>query len=183
MPVDQYVLTNLVTTLQSIFNSTGLNIEVSTNPNAFEFQDFSTVFVTASNDPITVANTDNYGYSQHSDSMNLDKNDEGVVFLPSMSSLGYTPTQADVDNFVLSLAAAVGRRAGELMGLRLTDDSSSVDAPIDIMSANSVNNVPTFGQPYGYPDTSRAVRPVRFDHRTPTSSWGGRTRSSCWTSS
>jgi hypothetical protein len=160
--VNQYIINNLVSRLQAIFNSSGLNVVISSNPNAFEFQPFSTVFVTSSNDPITVSNTNNFGYSQHSDPYNMDKNDEGVVFVPSLASLGYTPSQADVDNFVLSLAAAVGRRAGELMGLRISENSSFLDAPIDIMSANSPANVPGVGNAYGLPITTRALS-GRFD--------------------
>ena len=142
VPVDQYITSHVLSTLQSVFTATGYNIVLSTDPSAFEFQDFSTVVITSSNDPTTVFNTGVYGYSQHSDPLNMDHNDEGVVFLPSFAPLGYTPSQADVDAFVLSLSAAVGRRVGELMGLRLTANSGLFDDPIDIMSANSVANTP-----------------------------------------
>lgn len=173
MPVDQYVLTNVVSTLQSIVAATGLNVVFSTNPSQFEFQDFSTIFLTSTLDPISIINTDSYGYSQHSDPFNLDKNDEAVVFLPSMAQLGYTPSQADVDAFVFSLAAAIGRRAGELMGARITANSSFLDDPIDIMSANSVRNIPLLGNSYEYVDESRALS-HGFDSITDTNFFLGR---------
>lgn len=173
MPVDQYILTNVVSTLQSIFASTGLNVNFSTNPNAFEFQDYSTVFLTTTQDPISIINTDNYGYSQHSDPFNLDKNDEAVVFLPSLAQLAYTPSQADVDEFVLSLAAAIGRRTGELMGLRMTANASLLEAPQDIMGANSVFQTPLPGNTYGFPSTDRALS-NGFDTITDTNFFLGR---------
>ncbi|MEX2219546.1 MAG: hypothetical protein WD749_12405 [Phycisphaerales bacterium] len=157
LPVDQYILTNLVTSLQSIANAQGLNLNFSTNPAAFEFQNFSTVFLTATSDPRTVLGTLNFGYSEHSDPYNADPNDEAVVFLPSMAILGYTPSQADVDTFIQSLTAAVGRRVGELTGLRITANSSPFDDPIDIMSANSVFNPPTAPAAYAWVDQARPL--------------------------
>jgi hypothetical protein len=156
-PIDDYILTNLVSTLQGIANAQGLNIVFSTDPSAFELQPFSTIFVTSSSDPKTVAGTGNFGYSEHSDPFNANQNDQGVVFMPSIAPLGYTPSQSDVDLFVQSLAAAVGRRAGELMGLRITGNSGFADNPVDIMSANSVSNTPQLGSSYAYVNASRPL--------------------------
>jgi hypothetical protein len=163
-PIDQYILSNLVSTLQGIANASGLAITFSTNVNDFEFQPFSTVFLSAGSDPTTAVGTGNFGYSEHSDAFNADLNDEAVVFAPSLATLGYTPSQTDVDTFVQSLAAAVGRRMGELMGLRITDDSAFGDNPVDIMSANSVFNVPdtSSGATYAYIAQDRALS-GRFD--------------------
>jgi hypothetical protein len=132
-----------------------MTVNISTNASEFEFQDFSKVFLTSSNDPITIFNTNNFGYSQRSDPFNLDRNDESVVFLPSLTTLGYTPSRADVDNFVLSLTAAVGRRIGETLGLRMTDTQFAFQR--DIMSSNSVQFVDLIGGNYGFRDVARPL--------------------------
>ncbi len=142
LSVDSYILSQVVATVQSIFSSAGLNVVVSSDPSAFEFQPFSTVFLTSTNDPTTSIGVSNFGYSQHSDSGNLDANDDAVVFLPSLALLGYSPSQAGADLLAQSISAAVTRRAGELMGLRLTASSSTTDTPIDVLSSNSVSNTP-----------------------------------------
>jgi hypothetical protein len=136
--VQDYILSQLVVRLNSIFTGNGLNVVFSTNPAAFEFEDFSRIFVTASNDPIAVFTQQNFGYTEHSDPYNSDRNDEGVVFLPSLGQLGFSSGQADIDDFVLSLTSAVGRRAGELMGLRIEANQSAAANPNSIMRANSV---------------------------------------------
>src|SRR5262249_36540719 len=123
----------------------------------FEFQPFSTVFVTGSTDPITVFNTDNFGYSQHSDPFNTDLNDDAVLFLPSFAQLGYTPAQADIDDFVLSLTGAVGRRVGELMGLPIEDSDSAASDPVDIMASTSVFRNLGQSTNYGYGVTNHAL--------------------------
>ena len=141
--VQTYILTNLVAALNSLFQSAsaggaGFDVHFSTNPADFEFQPHSTVFLTSSSDPVNPLfdpfsgfnqdilarqffNTQPYGVSQHSDPLNTDLEDEAAVFVPSFALLGLTPGQVDVDSFIQSLTAAVGRRAGELMGLRVTD--------------------------------------------------------------
>jgi hypothetical protein len=155
VPVSQYILTSLVSNLRAVFNATGVTVNISTNPVDFEFQDFSKVFLTSTNDPITIFNTNNFGYSRASDPFNLDRNDESVVFLPSLTTLGYTPSRADVDNFVLSLTAAVGRRIGEMVGLRMTNTQLAFQR--DIMSSNSVQGVGLLGGNYGFLDTARPL--------------------------
>jgi hypothetical protein len=151
----QYILDNLVSNLRAVFNATGITVNISTNPSEFEFQDFSKVFLTSTNDPITIFNTNNFGYSQRSDPFNLDRNDEAVVFMPSMATLGYTPSRSDVDNFVLSLTAAIGRRIGELVGLRMTNTQFAFQR--DIMSSNSVQNVGLLGGDFGFRDVARPL--------------------------
>jgi hypothetical protein len=155
--VGDYILSNLVSTLNGIFAANGLDVVFSTDPGAFEFQPFSTVFLSASTDPITVFNTANFGYSQHSDPFNSDLNDEAAVFLPSFSQLGYTPAQADLDNFVLSLTAAVGRRVGELVGLRIEADVDPLSTPVNIMAANSVFRETGQSTTFAYGTTPHAL--------------------------
>lgn len=136
LPVEKYIMDNVLAGLQAMFTATGANITVSTNPIHFEFQDFSTVFVTSTNDPITIFNTNNFGYSQRSDPFNLDRNDEAVVFMPSFTTLGYTGSRADIDQFTIALTAAIARRIGELVGLRIT--AFDFGFPSDVMSSSSV---------------------------------------------
>jgi hypothetical protein len=145
VPIDQYILNQTLANLRAMFNATGRTVNISTNPAEFEFQDFSKVFLTSSNDPITIFNINNFGYSERSDPLNLDRNDESVIFLPSFATLGYTPSQGDVDDFILSLTAAVGRRIGELFGLRMTAPHARLSDPRDVMSANSVQFIDNLG--------------------------------------
>lgn len=154
--VEQYIAENLVVNLQSVFDAAGVHVNISTNPSAFEFQDFSKVFLTSTTDPITIFNTNNFGYSSHSDPYNLDRNDESVIFLPSFATLGYTGAKTDVDNFILSLTAAVGRRIGEMVGLRMTTPQFNPFTR-DIMSANSVQFVNFLGGDYGFADQARPL--------------------------
>jgi len=86
-----------------------------------------------------------YGYSQHSDALNADLNDEAVVFLPPLGLLGYTPTEDDLQLLSQSLAGAAGRRVGELLGLRLTEFDFETD---DLFSAGSVFITPGIGNDY-----------------------------------
>ncbi len=169
-PVDQYVVSQLVTNLQNAFDLLGVNVTISTNVSDFEFEPFSTVFLSDSDDPInslldpvggTGANQ-RFGYSEHSDPFNTDLNDEAVVFMDSLSLLGFTPSQADVDLFSQSLTAAVGRRVGELMGLRLTNGGNTLTDPFDITAANSVVDVPSASDQFSYPTLDNLLS-GRFD--------------------
>jgi hypothetical protein len=169
--VDTYILTNLVAALNGLFqssgaNGTGFDVHFSTNPSDFEFQPFSTVFLTSSADPVAPLfdpfsafnfdrlsqqffNTQPYGASQHSDPFNTDLEDEAVVFVPSFALQGLQPSQHDVDLFVQSLTAAIGRRAGELMGLRITNPNPvGTGSLFDFTAANSVDNQPGPGRAY-----------------------------------
>lgn len=142
LQADTYILQNLVDTLNQAFAAAGISVIVSTNRADFEFQDFSTIFLTNSNDPINLFNAEIYGYSQHSDPFNTDKNDEGVVFVPALADLGYTPSTSDIDLVVQSLTASVGRRVGELLGLRTLRQTGSSASPVSMMTADSVGNAP-----------------------------------------
>ncbi|MCC6427425.1 MAG: hypothetical protein IT435_11460 [Phycisphaerales bacterium] len=163
--VEAYILQQMVSRLQDSFDDAGVAVNFSINPADFEFQPYSTVYLTSSSDPITLLFGDNftplasltdllfpdlvgtlveqpYGYSEHVDVFNADDSDEAVVFAPPMGLLGFSNSQADVDRFVNSLTAAIGRRAGELLGLRLTDPftPSQSQTTFDLMSSNSVGS-------------------------------------------
>lgn len=171
--IQNYVLNKIRTDLQAAFNSAGLAVNVSTNPLDFEFQEFSTIYLTSTSDPVSLVfananfgsllglggssflTTQPYGFSQKVDVLNADSSDDAVVFLPTFATLGYTPSLADIDNLASSLSAAIGRRALELMGARLTSDYSTQATLLDIMGANSVVDVPSTGQAYTISNQSR----------------------------
>ncbi|MCG3123198.1 MAG: hypothetical protein GIKADHBN_01607 [Phycisphaerales bacterium] len=161
--VQSYIIQQVVARLQQTFDAAGLAVNFSANPADFEFQPFSTVFLTSSSDPVTLLFGDNfiptvtltdllfpdlvgtlveqpYGYSEHTDAFNADDSDEAVVFVPPMGLLGFSNSQSDVDRFVQSLTAAIGRRTGELLGLRLTDSFTPAPSQttFDIMASDSV---------------------------------------------
>lgn len=171
--VQNYILAKVRSDLQAVFNAAGIAVNVSTNPLDFEFQEFSTIYLSSTSDPVSVvfstanfgsllglggsafATTQPYGYSQQVDVLNADSSDEGVVFVPTFATLGYTPSLTDIDNFASSITAAVGRRAVELMGGRFTVDYSTSSTLLDIMAANSVLSVPGSTQSYTISNQSR----------------------------
>ena len=164
--IGQYVLDNLVESLNSLYQGAGLDVVFSTNPADFEFQQFSTIYLAGNTDPVRslfdvlaaqstlriqevfgqdafgadIQLSQPFGYSQRSDALNADLEDDAVVFIPSFSLLGFTQSQTDVDLFVNSLSTAVARRAGELMGARITE--RHVNTPganqVDPFAANAV---------------------------------------------
>ena len=151
----------------------GLDVTVSTDPSDFEFQDFSTIFVSSDLDPIhpvfaqdglfaflanaTASTTQPFGISQHVDAGNADRTDEAVIFVPVFTILGYTPSADDLEGFAQSLAAAATRRAGELMGLRFTQDYDPTQDLFDVMGANAVPTIPGDAGSYELPRTSRRL--------------------------
>ncbi|MCW5754137.1 MAG: hypothetical protein KIT24_05435 [Phycisphaeraceae bacterium] len=189
--VNDYVLQRIVINVRNIYASLGVQVNISTDPSVFEFQDFSTVFLSSTNDPISqIFGTFNFfnfaaqgglfstitqpfGFAQRSDPLNADRNDEAVVFLPAFANLNYTPSQTDVDNLVQSLTAAVGRHVGELMGLRITGNAGF--GAVDLFAANSVSNVPGAGT-YFIPTIDRALS-NNFDSVNDTDFWLGRQNS------
>lgn len=52
--VDQYVLTSVRNALQSIFNAANVDVRFSTNPADFEFQEFSTIYLSSTVDPVSL---------------------------------------------------------------------------------------------------------------------------------
>ncbi len=174
-PIQDYVLNKIRTDLQATFNAAGLAVNISTNPLDFEFQDFSTIYLASTSDPVSLVfananigsllglggsaflTTQPYGYSQKVDVLNADSNDDAVVFLPTFATLGYSPSQADIDNLASSLTAAIGRRALELMGVRITANYSGQATLLDLAAANSVVTVPGTGQSYTISNQSRQL--------------------------
>lgn len=143
--VQNFLIQEIRNALQQVFDAAGLQVNFSTDPRDFEFQDYSTVYLTSSADPVSLNSSLRYGFSQHSDPFNADKTDDAVVFAPSLANLSYSPNQADLGTFVQSMTAAVGRRVGELLGLRITandDEVFTTNPKFDIMSAGGVIATP-----------------------------------------
>lgn len=155
VPVNTYVLNELVGRLNSIYAAAGYDITFSTNPADFEFEDFSTVFLSSDSDPIGLIFETEYGYAEHSDPFNTDIEDEAVVFTPDLSTLGLTPAPDDLDRFIEALTASTGRRVGELVGLRLTQAQFD-PTNIDLYNEASVAFGSLFGD-YEVPTTSRRL--------------------------
>lgn len=137
-PVDTYVLNNLVASLNAVFVAANVNIVISTNPNDFARQDFSTVFLAGNVEPNAFFGNGSFGASQKVDFFNVDKNDQAVVFIPSLADIGFEPTTAGADRFVSALTGAVARRIGELVGLRLETAVAGAASPVPVMASDSV---------------------------------------------
>lgn len=156
VPVNTYILTELINTLNDVFAASGFDVTFSTNPADFEFQEFSTVFLSSDHDPIGLITLSDYGYAEHSDPLNTDSEDEAVVFSPDLSTLGFSPSQDDLDRFVQSLTAATGRRVGELLGLRLTSPDIDV-GDLDLFNETSVSFTPLAGADFFIPNSGRRL--------------------------
>jgi hypothetical protein len=134
--VDDLIIDIMLDNLEAMFAAAGVDVNISTNPADFEFEDFSTVFLTRSNDPINFFSAQFYGASEHADVLNADHNDEAVVYVPTLGVLGLTPGEPGVEQFADSLTAAVGRRIGELLGLR-TEAATFGGQTVNVMASNS----------------------------------------------
>jgi len=151
--VDDYIVDAVIASLNDIFAAANVDITVSDDAASFEGADFSTVFLAGNTEPNAFFNNGTFGASEHVDLLNIDKNDQAVIFIPSLAQLGNAPDQAGVDNLVRALTAAAGRRIGELLGLRQTDSEFS-GAAVSIMASDSVFNNPGPGGVYGFTDTN-----------------------------
>ncbi len=69
-------------TFNDVFAAANIDINISSDPGAFAGQEFSTVFVTGSSEPVGFFDNGTFGASEHFDAFNADHNDEGVVFPP-----------------------------------------------------------------------------------------------------
>ncbi|GAB5496721.1 MAG: hypothetical protein Phyf2KO_18010 [Phycisphaerales bacterium] len=153
--VNTFILQELITNLNDIFDAAGFDMTFSINPADFEFEEFSSVFLTSDQNPIGLITSSDFGYAERSDPFNTDSEDEAVVFSPDFSTLGYTPTTADLDSFIESITAATGRRVGELVGLRLTDvDFAS--SP-DLFNEGAVQFTPGGLDDYIVPTDGRSI--------------------------
>lgn len=166
--VDQFLLDSIISQLSDAYAAAGIDVRISTNPADFEFQDYSTVFLSSSFDNLNFINSgfsffgigsitnQPFGYSERSDPLNTDARDEAVVFVPSATVLGYNQSQAELEQLSQSLTAAVGRRVGELLGLRMASAYGTV-TDADLMAANGVQTIPGVDQPYNYSNASRLL--------------------------
>lgn len=153
--INTFILQELVSNLNDIFDSAGFDVTFSTNPADFEFEEFSSVFLTSDHNPIGLIALSDFGYSERSDPFNSDSEDEAVVFSPDFATLGYSPTTDDLDSFIESITAATGRRVGELVGLRLTDfDFAS--SP-DLFNEGSVRLTPSGSDDYVISSDGRSL--------------------------
>lgn len=154
--VNDYIIDSLIANLDAIFTAANVDISVTDDASTFEGDVFSTVFLAGNTEPNAFFNDGTFGASEHVDVFNVDKSDQAVVFLPSLAQLGNDPSQAGVDNLVRALTAAVGRRIGELIGLRLTT-ASAPSAAVPIMSSNSVTNNPGPGGSYVFDNNNNPL--------------------------
>ncbi len=192
--INQYVLSQLVSQLNALFQGStagsGFDVRFSTDPSDFEFQPFSTVYVTTTSDPVLpltasfgdsfnfslLSNgfvlTQPYGFSQHSDPLNTDIEDDAVVFLPSFATKGVVPDVAGADTIAQALTGAVARRVGELMGLRVSNVVGT-GTIFDPFASDSVDNQPGAGRSYTITNTARDLS-GSFDSITRTNFFLGR---------
>ena len=183
--VNDYFLARVLAGLNSLFQGAGYDVTFSLNPADFEFQPFSTVYLSRSADPITPLFTtfsgafnfdlisqafnsvQPYGFSRHVDPFNVDLEDDAVVFVPSFAIQSITPGQAGLDQLTQAVTGAVARRVGELMGLRVTDNIAATATSFDPMAANAPENVPGAGRAYSLSNTRRRLS-TDFDGITNT---------------
>lgn len=196
-PINEYVLSRLVNNLNSLYRGSsvggGFEVRFSRNPADFEFQPFSTVYLTTTSDPVLPLfaafgnafnfdvigefantgffNTQPYGFSQRSDPFNTVPDDDAVVFLPSLAVKGIAPDVAGADAITTALVGSVARRVGELVGVRTTADNAG--NVFDPFAANSVNNQPGPGLSYSLLNTGRNLSDS-FDSITRTNFFLGR---------
>lgn len=142
--VDDYVIQRLVANLNDLFLSANLDVRISTSAAAFEGQLFSTVFLAGNAEPSQFFNNDTFGAAQRADGFNISAEDQAVVFLSSLSVLGIDPSQNGVDDLISQLTAAVARRIGEMVGLRLETTLAVPVAPTPVLASDSVNTPSVF---------------------------------------
>ncbi len=138
-PAINFFLQTVVANLTAAFAAAGINVTFSLDASAFEGQDFSTVFLTSSDPPKAFVNNGTFGQSQGVDIFNANRNDQAVVYATALNANGNGVGNAGAANFANQLTAAIGRRVGELLGLRLTGGvgQPALNANVDIMAANS----------------------------------------------
>jgi len=181
-PVDVFIRQQVVQGLNDIFQGSGFDVTFSDRAGDFGGEDFSTVFVTDTADPVNFTFSADplgfffnpfsfgvgnfglgferiFGYSERSDAFNTDPSDEAVVFVPQLTALGFNPTPGEVVDLTESLNAAIGRRVGELLGLRTTANTFASPA-VDVMAANSPGTLPTGDGSFVLPG---ALRPLSTD--------------------
>ncbi len=182
--IDEYIIDRVAAVVQDTFDGVvtgaggdgvfgtadderGLDVNISSNPADFDFQDYSTIFISSMFDPRKpIFSVDflglfgqTYGAAQRADPGNTDRTDDAIVFVPNLSILDYTPSAADLESFVQSLAAVTTRRAGELMGLRLTEAYDPTLDIYDVQAVNSVGDIPSDAGDYELLRDDRRLSP------------------------
>ena len=188
--VNDYFLSRLVSSLNSIYQGAGYDVTFSTNPADFEFEPFSTVYLSGTADPVfalynsfagafnfdfisqAFRSTQPYGFSKHVDPFNVDVEDDAVVFIPTFAIQGITPGQTGLDQLTQSVTGAISRRVGELMGLRMTEDIAAGSTTFDPMASNSPESLPGTGRAYSLSNTRRRLS-TGFDTITNTNFYLG----------
>ncbi len=193
-PLGEVILDSLVANLEELYANLGLDVRFSTNPADFEFEDFSTIYLSSSPDPVNpiFAELEFFGLddffeslgfdqglltqpfqiAEHSDPFNTDSRDEGVVFLPTFSRLGYSPSESDVQDLISSLTAATSQTANELLGLRHTASNGIGAGVFDANAADAVQVVPGDNDAFIIPTIDRALS-SQLDPVTGTDFWLG----------
>ncbi len=194
VPIDQVVLEGVLDRLEQLYADLGLDVRFSTNPADFEFEDFSTIYLTSTPDPVnpifseadffggrgffqglglgTTLLTQPFQVAEHADPFNTDSQDEGAVFLPTFARLGYEPTDTDIDDLIDSLTAATAQTVNELLGLRHTASNGMDPDVFDVNAADAVQIVPGDGEAFEIPTVDRALSDP-FDPITNTDFWLG----------
>jgi hypothetical protein len=181
LPAQTYLLNTLVANLNALYQGAGFDVRFSINAADFEFQPFSTVYLSSTSDPVfpifnsfagsfnldlltptTFRSTQPYGFSQHSDVFNANLSDDAVVFVPSFAAQGLVPSLAGLDQLTQSLTGAVSRRVGELVGLRMTANNAAPATTTtvtnyDPMAANSPELLPGTGRSYSLSNLRRRL--------------------------
>jgi hypothetical protein len=138
-PVDAYVSQQVLSRVQAAFDAAGLDVNVSSTTAGFEGSDFSTVFLSGSPEPTAFFFDGRFGYAQHADPFNTDRNDQGVVFLPQLNTLDNPQSPAGLDALINQITNATVRRIGELLGLRSVNTAALTGQIFDVLDVNSVN--------------------------------------------
>jgi hypothetical protein len=99
----------------------------------------STIFVTDTDEPAQQYRQGRFGQTQVLDPLNSNRRGEGVVYATPLNvQPGVTLTQDGLDLYVETLAAAVARRALEMMGLRQTAGAGGGNVPLTASNAPAV---------------------------------------------
>jgi len=159
----EYILENLVDRINAYFVDAGIvdglgNPLVTFTRFASEIAGLpsSTIFVTDTDEPALQFRQGRFGQTQRLDAFNANRRGEGVVYATPLNvQQGVTLDQAGLDLYTNSLAAAVARRALELMGLRQTGGAGGGNVPLTAINAPA--NPPAAPDVYVLDNTNRPL--------------------------
>jgi hypothetical protein len=175
LSVEDYFTSNLVASLNTLYQGAGYDVRFSTNSADFEFQPFSTVYLSGTADPVfalynsfagsfnfdilsaAFRSSQPYGFSQHVDPFNTDLEDDAAVFVPTFAIQGFGPGQTGLDSLTQSVTGAIARRVGELVGLRVTVDNGDAATSFDPMASDSPESLPGSGRAYSLSNARRRL--------------------------